>query len=76
MSFSATIREARVGLRISQRELARRLEISQQHLSLLERGGCHPSVGLYLALIDALGLDPAVGMHAPDLRGLDEVVAA
>jgi transcriptional regulator with XRE-family HTH domain len=68
MTFSTAVREGRESKCLTQCETARLLGVSQQHLSLIERGGSRPSLPLYLRLVDVLGLDPRVGLASSDLR--------
>ncbi len=49
-----TLQSARKACRISQLELALRLEVSQRHVSFVESGRAQPSRGLLLAWLDQL----------------------
>ncbi len=67
------LRERRLGLNISVRELARRLALSPSLISQIERGKATPSVGTLYAMTTELGLsmdslfsEPGEGDWAPD----------
>ncbi|MDI1442566.1 helix-turn-helix transcriptional regulator [Polyangium sp. 6x1] len=49
------VREARIGVGISQEELADRAELHRTYVSLLERGKRNPSLRVVQALATALG---------------------
>ncbi|HEU4600030.1 MAG TPA: helix-turn-helix transcriptional regulator [Solirubrobacterales bacterium] len=52
------LREARRAAGISQEELASRCEIHRTEVSLLERGGREPRLGMMVKLATALGTTP------------------
>ena len=56
--FSANLRRARKAAGISQEELAERCEIHRTEVSLLERGGREPRLGMMVKLATALGTTP------------------
>ncbi|HET8814277.1 MAG TPA: helix-turn-helix transcriptional regulator [Solirubrobacterales bacterium] len=56
--FSVNLRRARKAAGISQEELAKRCEIHRTEVSLLERGGREPRLGMMVKLATALGTTP------------------
>lgn len=62
--LAAAVRGRRLGLDLSQAELAARANVSRQWLSQLEAGKPTAELGLVLALLDALGL--RLGVEAVD----------
>lgn len=53
------IRDARVQEGLTQSELAERVGAKKSYISRIERGGVEPSAGLFLQIINALGLSIA-----------------
>ena len=51
-----TIKQIRVGLNMTQKELAERTGINQADISKLENGTRNPSVGLLKRLADGMGM--------------------
>jgi len=56
--FAVNLRRARKAAGISQEELAERCEIHRTEVSLLERGGREPRLGMMVKLATALGTTP------------------
>lgn len=56
--FAVNLRRARQAAGISQEELAERCEIHRTEVSLLERGGREPRLGMMVKLATALGTTP------------------
>lgn len=56
--FAVNLRQARRAAGISQEELAGRCEIHRTEVSLLERGGREPRLGMMVKLATALGTTP------------------
>jgi len=56
--FAANLRRARKAAGISQEELAERCEIHRTEVSLLERGGREPRLGMLVKLATSLGTTP------------------
>jgi len=56
--FAVNLRGARKAAGISQEELAERCEIHRTEVSLLERGGREPRLGMMVKLATALGTTP------------------
>ncbi|WP_416376368.1 helix-turn-helix domain-containing protein [Thermus sp. PS18] len=59
------IRAARTARGWSQEELARRVGVTQGHISLVERGVKTPSVGVLVRLFSELGLSMEMLKEAP-----------
>lgn len=56
--FAVNLRRAREAAGVSQEELAERCEIHRTEVSLLERGGREPRLGMLVKLATALGTTP------------------
>lgn len=56
--FAANLRRARQAAGISQEELATRTEVHRTEISLLERGGREPRLGMMVKLAAALETSP------------------
>lgn len=56
--FAVNLRRARKAAGISQEELAERCEIHRTEVSLLERGGREPRLGMMVKLATSLGTTP------------------
>lgn len=56
--FAINLHQARRAAGISQEELATRCEIHRTEVSLLERGGREPRLGMMVKLATALGTTP------------------
>ena len=50
------IRDARHREKVSQRELAERIGVSQSYISQIEKGTVEPGAGMFYQIIEALGL--------------------
>ena len=50
------LKEARVGVKVTQNELASRIGSSKSYISKIENGVMTPSVGTFYRIINALGL--------------------
>lgn len=64
--FALNLRHARDVAGISQEELAERIEVHRTEISLLERGGREPRLGMMVKLAIALGTTPEAlckGIH-------------
>lgn len=57
-AWSDTLRTARGRQRLSQRQLADRVGITQGHYSQVEAGNLLPSLRVFACLVEALGLGP------------------
>jgi transcriptional regulator with XRE-family HTH domain len=57
-TFGQVIRARRRKLDLTQRDLARRIEMSMPYIALLETGARHPSDKVVRRLAEALALDP------------------
>ena len=55
MDAGSVIREARQGAGITQRELARRLGVTQPAIAQLERHGSNPRMATFTGVLEALG---------------------
>lgn len=62
------VRNKRVEAGLSQTELAERANITQPHVSAIERGASSPSVEVLHALAAALGCEVAEIMHRAGAR--------
>jgi len=51
------LKEQRLGLRLTQRALARKLGVEPSHVAYLESGQRQPSISLIMRLADTLGID-------------------
>ena len=74
-TFALLVRDARLMLDVTQRELAAAVGVSRAHIASVESGRCNPSLDLVQRISDQLGLDIdfAVRMPhvlAPPLRDL------
>lgn len=58
--LGAALREARFGAGLSQRDLAAKAAVNQGVVSRLERGARQPSWAVFVRLLDAMDLEPAV----------------
>jgi transcriptional regulator with XRE-family HTH domain len=56
-SFGKVLKEARLGLGLSQQALARKLGVRASHIGYLEQGRRRPSLMLLNRLADTLGID-------------------
>jgi transcriptional regulator with XRE-family HTH domain len=56
-SLGEVIREARISLELSQRELADQVGVKSSHIAYIEGGERRPSLPLLASLADALGLE-------------------
>lgn len=56
--FAVNLRRARIGLGLSQEELARRCDLHRTEISLLERAGREPRLGTIVRLATALKTTP------------------
>lgn len=63
------LRKARLDCGISQRELARRLELSPSLISQLEKGDSKPSVGTLYAIVTELGVSVDSVLRGPTENG-------
>jgi transcriptional regulator with XRE-family HTH domain len=63
-------RHARHALQLTQQQVAERIGVSVEFYSRMERGLAHPSLELFVRMLDALGV------RADTLLGLDVVHAA
>ena len=68
MGFSSNLKAARERAHLSQRELAKQSGVSQQAISVIEKGGRSPSEATMKLLADALGCSVA------DLMNVDTPV--
>lgn len=75
-TIGAGIRACRQRLGWSQARLAERLDVAVEYVSMLERGTRLPSVGMLVAIADAVGVsvDAVVGARGPEPE-LDEALA-
>lgn len=64
------LKALRKGARLTQAELARRLEIDQSHLSKIERGERYMDVLLYIDWCRACGVDPGEELVALAAKGI------
>lgn len=62
------LREARVGAKMSLRELAKRAEVSPSFISQVELGRAAPSVGTLYAIVSVLGLSLDSLMHGEPFK--------
>ncbi|MBP3983763.1 helix-turn-helix transcriptional regulator [Pseudoxanthomonas helianthi] len=56
-AFGETLRQARVGLGLSQQDLALEAELDRTYISLLERGQRQPTITTLIVLAKAMGVD-------------------
>ena len=64
--FPHNLRQARLKADISQAELATRCDLHRTEISLIERGGREPRLGVLVKLADALGADIDALLTPPD----------
>jgi len=57
--FSELLRQARLNAGMTQEELAAKVRLTREYVSLLERGKRTPTIHVFVRLTRALGLSPA-----------------
>ncbi len=55
--FSSELYRARKNHKYTQRDVASKMEITEQYYQRIESGKCQPSLNLFLALTDFLDID-------------------
>lgn len=76
MSFSSNLKAARERARLSQRDLAKQSGVSQQAISVIEKGGRSPSEATMKLLADALGCSVADLMNGDSIDGSEYALTA
>lgn len=57
--FGNLIRQARLKAGITQEELAEKVRLTREYISLLERGKRMPTIAVFIRLARAVGISPA-----------------
>ena len=76
MGFSSNLKAARERAHLSQRELAKQSGVSQQAISVIEKGERSPSEATMKMLADALGCSVADLMNGDTLEGSEYALTA